>query len=128
VFFVSNRPCESIDDAPDPCPQKRGVIHELQTIGIQTDAAHVLLSDENSWDRAKIGRREHIAQTHRIIMLFGDDLGDFVPCVRKKLYGPCKEPATRESRRQLMEQHSEYWGRGWYMLAGPTHGSWTSFR
>ena len=128
VFFVTNRPCELIDDDPDPCPQKRGVIHELQTIGIETDDTHVMLADEQGWDRAKIARREYIAKTHRIIMLFGDDLGDFVPCVRKKLYGPCEEPATRESRQQLVERYSGYWGRGWYMLAGPMHGSWTSFK
>ena len=128
VFFVTNRPCEFIDDNPDPCPQKRGVVEELESIGIDTDDAHVMLADENDWDRAKIRRREHIAKTHRVIMLIGDDLGDFVPCVRKKLYGPCTEPATKASRAQLVDKYRSYWGNGWYILPGPTHGSWTSFR
>jgi acid phosphatase len=119
VFFVTNRPCELIDDDPDPCPQKRAVIEELESLGISADDAHVLLADENNWDRAKIRRREHIARTHRV-------LGDFVPCVRKKLYGPCTEPATKASRAQLVEEYSEYWSNGWYILPGPTHGSWTS--
>ncbi len=128
VFFVTNRPCELIDDDPDPCPQKRGVIEEIESIGISTDDAHVMLADENDWDRAKIRRREYIARTHRVIMLFGDDLGDFVPCVRTKLYGPCTEPATKASRAQLVEEYTNYWGNGWYILPGPMHGSWTSFR
>ncbi len=128
VFFVTNRPCELIDDDPDPCPQKHGVIEELESIGISTDDEHVMLADENDWDRAKIRRREHVARTHRVIMLFGDDLGDFVPCVRIKLYGPCTEPATKASRAQFVEEYTDYWGNGWYILPGPMHGSWTSFR
>jgi acid phosphatase len=128
VFFVTNRPCEFIDDNPDPCPQKHGVIEELESIGIDTDEAHVMLADENDWDRAKIRRRQFVARTHRVIMLFGDDLGDFVPCVRTKLYGPCTEPATKASRAQLVEEHAKYWGNGWYILPGPMHGSWTSFK
>jgi len=128
VFFVTNRPCELIDDDPDPCPQEQAVVEEIRSIGIQTDKAHVMLADQQGWDRAKIARRELIAETHRIIMLIGDDLGDFVPCVRTKLYGPCEEPATKESRESSVEEFSRYWGNGWYILPGPTHGSWTSFR
>jgi acid phosphatase len=127
VFFVTNRPCELIDDNPDPCPQKEGVIHELESIGIDVDPAHVMLADQNGWDRAKIARREYIAESYRVIILIGDDLGDFVPCVRMKLYGPCTEPATKDSRRLLVEQYSDRWSNGWYILPGPTHGSWTSF-
>jgi acid phosphatase len=127
VFFVTNRPCELIDDNPAPCPQQQGVIHELESIGIDVDADHVMLADQNGWDRAKITRREYIAESHRVIMLIGDDLGDFVPCVRTKLYGPCTEPATKDSRKLLVEQYSDRWSNGWYILPGPTHGSWSSF-
>ena len=127
VFFVTNRPCDPIDGNPDPCPQKRATVRDIGELGISTDAGHVLLADENGWDRAKIGRREHIAETHRVIMLFGDDLGDFVPCVRTRLFGPCTEPATKQSRVQLVEDHRAMWGHGWYIVPGPMHGSWTSF-
>lgn len=128
LFFITNRPCEIIDDESDPCPQKRAMIKELASIGIRADDRHVLLADRPGWDRAKVGRRQHVAKTHRVIMLIGDELGDFVPCVRTKLYGPCTRPATKESRLQLVEQYAEYWGNGWYILPGPTHGTWTSFR
>jgi acid phosphatase len=128
VFFVTNRPCDNRDNGPDPCPQKAETVRDIGELGIETDAGHVLLANENGWDRAKIARRMHIAKTHRIIMLFGDDLGDFVPCVRKKLYGPCTEPATKQGRAQLVEEHQHLWGNGWYILPGPMHGSWTSFQ
>ena len=62
----------------------------------------------------------------RFIMLFGDDLGDFLPCVRKRVYAPCTEPATRESRKAAVEKHAKYWGNGWYILPNPMYGSWTS--
>ena len=128
VFFVTNRSCRQINDDPDLCPQKRAVVEELHEVGIDTDETHVMLAGEQSWDRAKIARRKYIANTHRVIMLFGDDLGDFVPCVRTKLYGPCTEPATKASRQLLVEEFSRFWGNGWYILPGPMHGSWTSFR
>lgn len=128
VFFVTNRPCEPIEGTPGDCPQKDWTVNEIRSIGIETDHDHVLLADEQGWDRAKIGRREYVAERYRVIMLFGDDLGDFSPCVRKTLYGPCTEPATKESRRALVEEHRDLWGNGWYMMPGPMHGSWTSFR
>ena len=127
VFFVTNRPCVEIADDPDPCPQKSAVLHEIETAGMETDLAHIMMSGEPGWDRAKIARRMHVAKTHRVIMLIGDDLGDFVPCVRTKLYGPCTEPATKASRAQLVQENSRYWGHGWYILPGPMHGSWTLF-
>jgi len=126
VFFVTNRPCRPVVGDTDPCPQRQSLIRDIGELGIDTDAAHVLLSEENGWDRAKIARRNYIAKTHRIIMLFGDDLGDFVPCVRTKLYGPCTEPATKASRTRLVRENSKYWGNGWYIFPDPMHGSWTS--
>lgn len=127
VYFATNRPCEPIEGKPGDCPQKDWTVEEIRSIGIETDHEHVLLREERHFDRAKIARREFVAETHRVIMLFGDDLGDFVPCVRETLYGPCTEPATAASRAQLAADHRELWGHGWYILPGPTHGSWTSF-
>jgi len=127
VFFLTNRPCRPMVNDTNPCPQKHDVIEEIKTAGMETDAEHVLMSEERGWDRAKIARRLHIAENHRVIMLIGDDLGDFVPCVRTKLYGPCTEAATKASRARMVQENSKYWGDGWYILPGPMHGSWTSF-
>ncbi len=126
VFFVTNRPCEPKAGYDDPCPQRQTTIDGIAEVGIETDADHVFLSEERGWTREKITRRQRIAETHRILMLIGDDLGDFVPCVRKKLRAPCTEPATAESRSAALDEYNRYWGRGWYVLPNPMHGSWTS--
>lgn len=126
VFFVTNRPCEPTDGNPDPCPQKATTIEDIREVGIETDAAHIFLSEEQGWNREKLTRRQHIAETHRIIMLVGDDLGDFVPCVRTRPYPPCTSPATAASRQELVDSHAELWGNGFYVLPNPMHGSWTS--
>lgn len=74
VFFVTNRPCEP--DGQFPCTQRQTTIQDIAEVGIATDANHVLLSNERGWNREKSTRRAHIAENYRVIMLFGDDLGD----------------------------------------------------
>ena len=126
VFFVTNRPCEPIEGNDDPCPQRQSTIDDISEVGITTDADHVFLSEERGWNREKSTRRSHIAQTHRVIMLIGDDLGDFLPCVRKKPYAPCTNTATAADRTAMVENSTHLWGNGWYILPNPMHGSWTS--
>lgn len=126
VFFVTNRPCEPVQGIDDPCPQRQWTIDDIGEVGIATDADHVFLSDERGWNREKSTRRYYIAETHRVIMLIGDDLGDFVPCVRKKPYAPCTNNATAADRMKMVENHGHLWGNGWYILPNPMHGSWTS--
>lgn len=125
VFFVTNRPCEPRDGIDDPCPQRQSTIDDIREVGIETDAAHVFLSEERGWTREKLTRRLHVAQTHRVIMLIGDDYGDFVPCAREKVVTPCEAPATQSSRAAALETYDDYWGNGWYILPNPMHGSWT---
>lgn len=126
VFFITNRPCEPIAGIDDPCPQKKSTIDDIAEVGIETDADHVLLSDEQGWNREKSVRRDYVGQSHRVIMLIGDDLGDFVPCSRFKPYAPCTTSATAEDRHDMVAAHAHLWGNGWYILPNPMHGSWTT--
>ena len=126
VFFVTNRPCDPIDGDPDPCPQKKATVRDIGELGIETDEAHLLLAREHGWTSEKLTRRQHIAKTHRIIMLIGDDLSDFIPCVRATPRAPCTEPSSKAHRKELVAEFSRFWGYGWYILPGPMHGSWTS--
>jgi len=127
VFFVTNRPCELVSGIEDPCPQKAVTLGDLIEVGIAADNDHLMLAGENpGWDREKLSRREHIAKTHRVIMLLGDDLGDFISCSRDKVLFPCTESATVASRQAATNEFSHYWGEGWYVLPNPMHGSWTS--
>ena len=65
-------------------------------------------------DRSKTTRRVTIEQTHRIVMLFGDNLFDFVE----------PEAPDRAARAALVEEHGELWGTRWFMLPNPMYGSW----
>ena len=129
VFFVTNRACESFADATGDCPYEQVTIEDLREAGIETDADHVLMAWERpAWNKEKLNRREYLARSYRVIMLFGDDYGDFVHCTRAKPLPPCTEAATRASRHAALDTYAGYWGNGWYVLPNPMHGSWTSVR
>lgn len=127
VFFITNRPCQARDFAPGPCPQKAITLQDLAEGGIETDADHLMLVGERAeWTREKRFRQELVGKDYRVIMLIGDDLGDFLPCVRAKPVGTCPA-ATVDDRKRVTLQHGEYWGVRWHILPNPMHGSWTSF-
>ncbi|WP_379654073.1 5'-nucleotidase, lipoprotein e(P4) family [Pseudoxanthomonas sp. UC19_8] len=59
-------------------------------------------------------RRKLAGQQYRVLMQFGDQLGDFVQVVAN----------TQADREQLLGQYRDWFGERWWMLAGPTYGSW----
>jgi acid phosphatase len=127
VFILTNRPCEKYKGTIGKCPIEDVTIQDLKEIGINVDAEHALFANEKpGWDREKVVRREFIAASHRVIMVFGDDFGDFVACSRGAPKAPCTTPATRASRADDLDKYNEYWGNGWYILPNPMYGSWTS--
>ncbi len=112
---------------PGPCPQEAITLQDLAEAGIETDADHLMLVDEKpEWNREKRLRQELVARDYRVIMLIGDDLGDFLPCVRAKPVAPCA-PASADDRTRVTLQYKDYWGVRWHILPNPMHGSWSSF-
>jgi acid phosphatase len=61
-------------------------------------------------------RRTHVAERHRILLLIGDNLGDFLSTHRADLAG----------RDVLYARHEARWGRSWIVLPNPQYGSWES--
>ncbi|NUO75659.1 MAG: 5'-nucleotidase, lipoprotein e(P4) family, partial [Lysobacter sp.] len=59
-------------------------------------------------------RRKLAGQKYRVLMQFGDQLGDFAQVVAN----------TRDGRSQLLQQHHDWFGERWWMLPNPTYGSW----
>ena len=59
-------------------------------------------------------RRRLAGQQYRVLMQFGDQLGDFVQVVAN----------TREGRDQLLDEYGDWFGERWWMLPNPTYGSW----
>ncbi len=103
VFYVTNRDgaCEA------------ATVENLGAYGMATDAAHVVTRDESEAGSAKGVRRATIAQTHRILLMLGDNLGDFVDGYRGS-------PAERAER---VAPFADFWGTRWFVIPNPTYGS-----
>ena len=62
----------------------------------------------------KTCRRRVAGRDYRVLMQFGDQLGDFVDIVAN----------TSEARGQLLEDYGDWFGERWWMLANPSYGGW----
>lgn len=59
-------------------------------------------------------RRQWVSRNYRVLMQFGDQLGDFVQ----------PRPNTAEVRADLVKQYESWFGERWWMLANPSYGDW----
>ncbi len=112
VFYVTNRTSS----------EKERTIANLAAAGFpHVDAAHVLTSGETpadggpAWTSEKATRRAFLAARHRIVLLLGDDLRDFVPV---------PAGASLEDRVALSRRYAERWGTRWFLLPNAIYGSW----
>ena len=108
VFYVTNRTA-NLETAT------RANL-EAEQFPVSKEIDVVLTRGERAeWNASAKGpRRAHIAASYRILLLIGDDLGDFV-------VDPSGTPDTRRAGTELYEG---WWGRRWIMLPNPTYGSW----
>ncbi len=85
------------------------------------DEDHVLVPGESpaegekAWTSDKTARRAHVARSHRVLLLVGDDLRDFLST---------PPGATPEDRVRLARGHADRWGKSWFLLPNPAYGSW----
>ncbi|MGB5344895.1 MAG: HAD family acid phosphatase [Woeseia sp.] len=129
LFFVTNRPCMADEQAGEPCPQLAVTTQDIVEAGIPVSEDRVMLSfQQPGWNKEKQNRRDVIARDYRVIMLMGDDLGDFIACSRRRVEAPCKVGASVASRAAATNEYRHYWGNGWYILPNPMHGSWTTVK
>ncbi len=63
---------------------------------------------------SKACRRREVGKTHRVLLLFGDSLGDFV--------APAAN--TTEGREQAVRPYLGWVGERWFALPNPVYGSW----
>lgn len=64
----------------------------------------------------KAPRRRAVAEKYRILLLVGDNLGDFMPDAERSV----------EERDEATAPYDAYWGTRWIMLPNPQYGSWES--
>lgn len=103
IFYISNR----------KEPQKAATIKNLQSVGApQADAAHVLLMKPG--EKGKETRRSQVAKNYNIVLLFGDNLGDFSGF----------DNLSVTERLQTVEQHKDEFGRKLIVFPNPMYGDW----
>ena len=108
VFYITNRTA-NLEDATRENLAATGF--PLET-GIDTILSR---GERPEWSASAKGpRRAHVAASHRILLLVGDDLGDFV----------VDAAGTPEERSAHTEPYRDWWGRRWIMIPNPTYGSW----
>jgi acid phosphatase len=109
VYYVTNRTKEE-EPATRENLEKFGF-----PMGGNVDTV-LTVQEQEDWKSAKGTRRAFIAQDHRILLLIGDNFGDFVDAYR----------GTEEERQQTFEANKAHWGHDWIVVANPTYGSFES--
>lgn len=141
IFFVTNRICSQRVGSDELCPQHQDTRANLSDLGIPAkpddfflrkaklpnkclqhfrkmseETLYVRLSE--GWPKEKSYRRECIELDYDVVMLIGDDLGDFLSVTKD--HGPL----SVGERRELIVKNQNRWGVKWFMLPNPTYGSW----
>ncbi|MBV5328355.1 MAG: acid phosphatase [Chlorobium sp.] len=118
VVFISNRECSKRDNPGSGCSQEAATIENLAKVGVADVLPEnmLLMGEADGWTSEKKSRREYVSKKYRIVMLFGDDLGDFLADVKSSI--------TPQERDRLVEENKNNWGRKWFVLPNPTYGSW----
>ncbi|MDR7270119.1 5'-nucleotidase (lipoprotein e(P4) family) [Pelomonas saccharophila] len=119
VFFITNREC--VPRATDPCPALTHTRNNLIRLGFERAAdpdALMLKKQKPEWEASdKTKRRQVVADTHKIVMLVGDDMGDFLPVANvTALRAGSPDLATARAMTQL--------GKRWFVIPNPMYGSW----
>lgn len=110
VLYISNR-ATHLKDA---------TIANLKALGfpVKDDSAFLglgtFVKDCEQNGSEKLCRRMHAGQNYRVLMQFGDQLGDFVQVISN----------TPDARDALATQYDSWFGERWFMLPNPSYGSW----
>lgn len=109
VFYVTNR--TKVEEEPTR--------ENMRKLGFPMAANMdtILTAKERpDWGSAKGTRRAAIAKHYRILLLVGDNFGDFTDAYKGSV----------EERQKVFEEHAARWGRDWLMLPNPSYGSFES--
>jgi acid phosphatase len=118
MFYVTNREKEEEAATLDNLRAQGFPVVEFAagSPGARAGLPHNLLLRlvRPDWPSDKSTRRKLLAEHYRILLLVGDDLGDFLPGAR----------TTAEARDKLSAAHESWWGERWIVLPNAMYGSW----
>jgi acid phosphatase len=110
VFYVTNRVAD----------QKEDTKRNLETLGFPMGGnvdTFLMKKDRPEWaSNAKGARIAFVATTYRVLLLFGDQMGDFTDKYNGSI-------AERDKAFAALKAH---FGHDWMVLANPVYGSWES--
>ncbi len=110
VFYISNRAAHL----------QEPTLSNLRKLGFPIESPEQFLGlgffveDCEQQGTEKGCRRQWIGRTHRVVMQFGDQIGDMATVLVN----------TPEGREQAMAPYAGWVGERWFVLPNPTYGSW----
>lgn len=109
VFYISNRTKEEED------PTREVMTKYGFPMGGNVDT-FLSAKEQPDWGSAKGTRRAVVAKDYRVLLLVGDNFGDFSDGYKGSV----------EERSGLYENDKKRWGHDWIMLPNPAYGSFES--
>lgn len=109
VFYVSNRTNE----------EKPASVENMKKLGFPMGGnvdTFLAVGQQPDWKSAKGNRIAYVAKDYRVLLLFGDNLGDFTDQYKGDL----------DEREKVFEANMKHWGHDWIVLPNPEYGSWES--
>ncbi|WP_158243190.1 5'-nucleotidase, lipoprotein e(P4) family [Acidimangrovimonas sediminis] len=109
IFYVSNR-----NKAEEPATREN-----MKALGFPVDAKKTdFLSkgDKPEWGSSKGSRIAYVAKDYRVVLLMGDNMGDFTD----------KAKGDAKARMKAFEADHKHWGHDWIVFPNPEYGSWES--
>ena len=98
-----------------------GTVAALEAAGVGP-AVHretLFLRGDDAMGGRKDGRRARIAETHCVIAMAGDNLGDFADVFN------ADESAIQKRRAMVARgDYARLWGNGWFLVPNPVYGAW----
>ncbi len=131
IFYVTNRACPDAGrraSYPHPaCPQRDATVALAKRVGLpyaEDATAFLFRNDQDGWEGGdKTPRRRFLAGANKVVLLFGDDLGDFLPRAEVNALR-----AQRPPDRLVGVEGAPSWlarfGTQWFLLPNPSYGSW----
>jgi acid phosphatase len=106
VFYVSNR-LEEGEQATRDNMQKLGF-----PMGGNVDT-FLMLGEKDKWTSRKNSRFAYVAKNYRVLLLLGDNFGDFTDAYK----------GTGDDRQKVYDENLKHWGLDWIVLPNPSYGS-----
>lgn len=102
IYYISNRKVRGLD----------ATYKNLKKVGAPVEKDKLLLRSKTS---SKIKRRSLVRKNHRIVLMMGDNLGDFSGKFDKK---------SVSERSRLVDAFKRQFGKNYIVLPNPIYGDW----